>query len=77
MTLLKLHETTMRQNVRAFAPLTRYGFSSPAAPSEFIAAEITPWSARSPRDVSPSGDGVLPPHIPGARKLQTPSINAL
>lgn len=30
----------MRPNVRAFALLTRYGFSSPPAPREFIAPQI-------------------------------------
>lgn len=34
-TLLKMQTTTMRPKVKALAALTRYGFSSPPAPSEF------------------------------------------
>lgn len=34
------HDTTMRQNVNAFAVLTRYGFCAPPAPREFIAPQM-------------------------------------
>lgn len=36
----KKHDTTIRQNVSAFAVLTSCGFSSPPAPREFMAPQM-------------------------------------
>ena len=72
-TLLKLQETTIRQYVRAFAPWTKYGVSSPPAPSEFIAANHLVSNKVHYCFLALK----FPPHIPGARKLQTPNITAL
>jgi len=47
-TLEKKQDTTIKQKVKALAALTKYGFSSPPAPREFMAPHI-PGAAKLQR----------------------------
>lgn len=46
--LEKKQETTIKQKVNALAPFTKYGFSSPPAPREFMAPHM-PGAAKLQR----------------------------